>query len=59
MPERSGRLDAYSIYVEDQMEPGIMIAIFISCGVAIGAALFVVFQGAKQQSKDDGDKGDG
>ena len=41
------------------MEPGIMIAIFISCGVAIGAALFVVFQGAKQQSKDDGDKGDG
>ena len=38
------------------MEPGIMIAIFISCGVAIGASLFVVMQGAKKQNKDDGDE---
>ena len=35
------------------MEPGIMIAIFISCGVAIGASLFVVMQGAKKQNKDE------
>tara|TARA_R110002073_G_scaffold104622_4_gene236406 strand:- start:39154 stop:39279 length:126 start_codon:yes stop_codon:yes gene_type:complete len=40
------------------MEPGIMIAVMVSCSVAIGAALFVVFQGAKQAKGSEKTEGD-
>jgi hypothetical protein len=40
------------------MEPGIMIAVFISCGVAVGAGIFVAIQGSKQNEKCDKDDSD-
>jgi hypothetical protein len=38
------------------MEPTIMIAIFVSCGVAVGAGVFVAIQGSKKNNQDEGEE---
>ncbi|MBO6514487.1 MAG: hypothetical protein JJ974_11030 [Phycisphaerales bacterium] len=43
------------------MEPGLMIAVMVSCMVAVGAGVFVAIQGSKSAGKkgDNQSQGDG